>query len=450
MFVFVKEHFLSFPQGSGNNKSKKSLKPPPKEVVNCFGSLTYVQNLIQQFLRNIHMVLNHHRRKIYQPYLQWWTAIQKQFQLRRPYWRCQKSCLFLCVYFRILEKYQTPQQTGLLDNHTTTCNPNDLYFEGQPLKNNTFSNQKKGHLGSRKLFKKTCSNKNNREESHIKNFALPSNSRDYQPSGFTGQNIPYGGSVFPAKLSRKHGICAWPRCLKKVKKYSPKMMVNDGDESYDTIQLKKSEKNKSKKLHPRKLTAFEMSRVLLTSKKTKNPQSHPNWVDGPSIGLTSWGTFEKRPGFFRPLAVFSGGIGENGWPFGRTLFLGEFKVVSFLEGKNAWRCIKLTLAEVRPTPLDGRFGQSSHGNPSTSNMAGEGARARDKEPMHDCTYGGFLKWWYPTTIGFPTKNAHSGVFWGYHHLRKHPYRHIIKDHIHIYIYYQYIWCIYYKMQPRVL
>jgi len=36
-------------------------------------------------------------------------------------------------------------------------------------------------------------------------------------------------------------------------------------------------------------------------------------------------------------------------------------------------------------------------------------------------YGGFLKWWYPTTMGFPTKNNHFGVFRGYHHLRKHPY-----------------------------
>ena len=36
-------------------------------------------------------------------------------------------------------------------------------------------------------------------------------------------------------------------------------------------------------------------------------------------------------------------------------------------------------------------------------------------------YGGFLKWWYPTTMGFPTKNDHFGVFLGYHHLRKHPY-----------------------------
>ena len=35
-------------------------------------------------------------------------------------------------------------------------------------------------------------------------------------------------------------------------------------------------------------------------------------------------------------------------------------------------------------------------------------------------HGGFLKWWYPTTMGFPTRNDHFGVFWGYHHLRKHP------------------------------
>ena len=35
-------------------------------------------------------------------------------------------------------------------------------------------------------------------------------------------------------------------------------------------------------------------------------------------------------------------------------------------------------------------------------------------------FGGFLKWWYQTTMGFPTKNDHFGVFWGYHHLRKHP------------------------------
>ena len=36
-------------------------------------------------------------------------------------------------------------------------------------------------------------------------------------------------------------------------------------------------------------------------------------------------------------------------------------------------------------------------------------------------FGGFQKWWYSTTIGFPTTNDHFGVFWGYHHLRKHPF-----------------------------
>jgi len=35
--------------------------------------------------------------------------------------------------------------------------------------------------------------------------------------------------------------------------------------------------------------------------------------------------------------------------------------------------------------------------------------------------GGFLKSWCPTTMGFPTRNDHFGVFSGYHHLRKHPY-----------------------------
>ena len=40
--------------------------------------------------------------------------------------------------------------------------------------------------------------------------------------------------------------------------------------------------------------------------------------------------------------------------------------------------------------------------------------------FYDGIFGGFLKWCYPTTIGFPTKNDHFGVFWGYHHFRKQP------------------------------
>ena len=34
--------------------------------------------------------------------------------------------------------------------------------------------------------------------------------------------------------------------------------------------------------------------------------------------------------------------------------------------------------------------------------------------------GCFLKWWYPTTMDFPTKNDHFGVFWGYPYFWKHP------------------------------
>ena len=36
-------------------------------------------------------------------------------------------------------------------------------------------------------------------------------------------------------------------------------------------------------------------------------------------------------------------------------------------------------------------------------------------------YGCFQKWRYPTTMGFPTKNDHFGLFWGYHHFRKPRY-----------------------------
>ena len=34
---------------------------------------------------------------------------------------------------------------------------------------------------------------------------------------------------------------------------------------------------------------------------------------------------------------------------------------------------------------------------------------------------GCPKWWYPTTICFPSKNDHFGVFWGYQHVRKHSH-----------------------------
>ena len=40
---------------------------------------------------------------------------------------------------------------------------------------------------------------------------------------------------------------------------------------------------------------------------------------------------------------------------------------------------------------------------------------------HGGGFGGFQKWWYPTTMGFPTKNDHFVVFWGYPYFWKHPF-----------------------------
>ena len=37
------------------------------------------------------------------------------------------------------------------------------------------------------------------------------------------------------------------------------------------------------------------------------------------------------------------------------------------------------------------------------------------------TYGGFLKWWYPTTLGFLTRNDHFGGVLGVSPWRKNPY-----------------------------
>ena len=60
---------------------------------------------------------------------------------------------------------------------------------------------------------------------------------------------------------------------------------------------------------------------------------------------------------------------------------------------------------------------------SATEVFGDSRRPGDVEEFFASSKkktGGFLKWWYPTTMGFPTKIDHFGVFWGYHHLRKHP------------------------------
>ena len=44
-----------------------------------------------------------------------------------------------------------------------------------------------------------------------------------------------------------------------------------------------------------------------------------------------------------------------------------------------------------------------------------------KDPSNpNASNGCFLKWWYLTTMGFPTENDHFEVFWGYHHFRNPP------------------------------
>ena len=81
--------------------------------------------------------------------------------------------------------------------------------------------------------------------------------------------------------------------------------------------------------------------------------------------------------------------------------------------------------------LDGKYiplERTSHGNPKfglpnshfVKSVLLPGAKAELPGFYHQILAGGFLKWWYPTTMGFPTKNDHFGVFGGYHHLRKHP------------------------------
>ena len=55
--------------------------------------------------------------------------------------------------------------------------------------------------------------------------------------------------------------------------------------------------------------------------------------------------------------------------------------------------------------------------------------------------GCFLKWWYTTIMGFPTKNDDFGVFWGYHHLRKHPSSPFILFSCSCFFFLQFCWYI---------
>ena len=59
----------------------------------------------------------------------------------------------------------------------------------------------------------------------------------------------------------------------------------------------------------------------------------------------------------------------------------------------------------KPTIFGGRFERAA--NPSMA--------IQQIQVMYSQFYIWGFPWWYPTTIGFPTKNDHFWVFW-YHHL----------------------------------
>ena len=74
--------------------------------------------------------------------------------------------------------------------------------------------------------------------------------------------------------------------------------------------------------------------------------------------------------------------------------------------KNPTNQGKLGIFMSPPGPIDGQTPESV-GQHTGLNCSKVG-RKHQVEVLN----GGFRKWWYPTTMGFPTKNDHFGVFWG--------------------------------------
>ena len=66
------------------------------------------------------------------------------------------------------------------------------------------------------------------------------------------------------------------------------------------------------------------------------------------------------------------------------------------------------------------FCQAPHGrckaHRSAYHFPQQKMRFRDRQRFGKVWYRGFLKWWHPTTIDFPKKHDHFGVFWGYLYL----------------------------------
>ena len=74
---------------------------------------------------------------------------------------------------------------------------------------------------------------------------------------------------------------------------------------------------------------------------------------------------------------------------------------------------------IRVRPLSAT--KSSPKTPASCCVSFAHVRNPQKTPKNLSRYGCFHKWCYPTTMGFPTKKDHFGVFWGYPYFWKHPY-----------------------------
>ena len=105
------------------------------------------------------------------------------------------------------------------------------------------------------------------------------------------------------------------------------------------------------------------------------------------------------------------------WDVGSTYNSQESEITcNFLVwGGASWRRLnKFTRCVVKAFPVDTKIMKRSFGSWDTvmtewSYLESLQLALRSGLGL----YGGFLKWWYPTNMGFPTKNDHFGVFWGY-------------------------------------
>ena len=80
----------------------------------------------------------------------------------------------------------------------------------------------------------------------------------------------------------------------------------------------------------------------------------------------------------------------------------------------------LTLFESQRN-LQGSTRHLAHEVPQKKKICKAKMLKRSFQPPNLYLYmGGFLKWWYPTTMGFSPKNDHFVVFWGYHPFKETP------------------------------